>query len=48
MNSDLDFYIEKKRPTAVLPLLAPIKLLAPSTVKQHTNSLDLLSFHNVC
>lgn len=49
MNSDLDFtFVEKKRPTAVLSLQASIKLLAPSTVKQHTNSLDLLSFHNVC
>lgn len=41
-------FVEKKRPTAVLPLLASIKLLAPSTVKQHINSLDLLSFHKVC
>lgn len=40
-------FVEKKRPTAVLSLQASIKLLAPSTVKQHTNSLDLLSFHNV-
>lgn len=37
-------FVEKKRPTAVLSLLASIKLLAPSTVQQHINSLDLLSF----